>query len=314
MNIFKTLTLVVSLSFSQLVFSETFTPDPISFGITVDLKDKSKIEDWFKKGLDPNFQDGRLGSGLMIAAWNGDIEMMDLFLKNGADVNFTNKNGEQALLHASFKGQLDAVKWLIEHGAKINREEEKQWSALHYAAFGGHDKVFDFLINNNADINAKSTNGSSVLMMAVYEGQDKIVDKLVNLGANKAIKNDWGDGALEWAVKYEKFNIAKKVAPTEKDFIDTVNKPKDSWGKVFKSQKSPIELEKLMYEEMLLKSNGQDLTEIKSRIAQFQRKTLAESFQKAKAKQEEKEYFEVVVTAKRGNANDQKMEIKRRGN
>ena len=48
----------------------------------------------------------------MIAAWEGNLPMMELFVSRGADINRTNKVGEPAILHAAWKGRLDAVKWL----------------------------------------------------------------------------------------------------------------------------------------------------------------------------------------------------------
>lgn len=283
--------------------------DPIKFGINIELKDKEQAKKWLDDGLDPNFLADKIGTGLMIAAWNNDIEMMELFYKYGADINFENANGEQAILHSAWKGNVEATRWLLSHGAKINRDEDRKWSALHYAAFSGNENVFNFLVENGADINAKSTNGSSVLMMAVYEGKEKIVDKLIALGANKAVKNDWGDGALEWATKFEKFSLAKKVAPTEKDFQEIISRPKESWGKVFKSEKSPVDFENLMYQERILKSEGKDTTSLQRQMAQMQKRYMEEALAKAKLEEQKIKSVSLVVTANRKNPNNQKLEI-----
>lgn len=189
-------------------------PGPVQFGVRMEMGDIAQAREWLDAGLDPNFVADRIGTGLMIAAWEGNIPLMELFVARGADVNRSNAAGEQALLHAAWRGKLDAVKWLLEHGARLNREP-MQWTALHYAVFAGHEEVAQYLIGRGADINARSTNGSSVLMMAVYEGHEALARKLVGMGADRSIRNDRGDGALEWAVKYKRTEIARVLGDAQ---------------------------------------------------------------------------------------------------
>ena len=114
-------------------------PDPVEFGSRIEMGDLARAREWLERGLDPNFTADRIGTGLMIAAWEGNLALMELFVAKGADVNRANAVGEEALMHAAWRGNLDAVKWLLERGAKINRDP-KQWTALHYAAFSGHEE------------------------------------------------------------------------------------------------------------------------------------------------------------------------------
>ncbi|MBI2960398.1 MAG: ankyrin repeat domain-containing protein, partial [Betaproteobacteria bacterium] len=171
------LPLVLAVSFlAQPARAEL--PDPVRFGVRMELGDVAQAREWLDAGLPPDFVGDRIGTGLMIAAWEGNIALMELFVARGADVNKTNAAGEQALLHAAWRGKLDAVKWLLAHGARLNRGP-LQWSALHYAVFAGYEEVAEYLIGRGADINARSTNGSSVLMMAAYEGREELARKLV---------------------------------------------------------------------------------------------------------------------------------------
>jgi ankyrin repeat protein len=166
----------------------------------MELGDLRQAEKWLDAGMPPDYMGSRTGSGLMIGAWEGKIELMRLFVSRGADINKLNANGESAIALAAWRGQLEAVKWLLERGARINAAA-RQWSALHYAVFAGHAEVANYLIEQGADINAQTTNGSSVLMMAVYEGHRDLAHKLIEKGADRTPKNDWGDGALEWAMR-----------------------------------------------------------------------------------------------------------------
>jgi hypothetical protein len=189
-------------------------PDPVRFGVAVESGDLRSARAWLKAGLPPDFVADRIGTGLMIAAWEGNIPMMELFHAHGADVNATNALNEQAIMHAAWKGHAEAVRWLLARGAHLNRDG-LQWSALHYAVFAGRKDVALFLIEHGADVNARSTNGSSPLMMAAREGQEELAQVLLGRGADPSIKNDWGDDALAWAIRNGHARIGKMVAPPE---------------------------------------------------------------------------------------------------
>ena len=132
------------------VFSEAGAlPDPVTFTNSMELGDVRQAEQWLDAGLPPDYLGNRIGSGLMIGAWEGKLELMRLFISRGADIDLLNANGESALALAAWRGQLAAVKWLLERGARINAPDRK-WSALHYAVFSGHGAVADYLIEQQA--------------------------------------------------------------------------------------------------------------------------------------------------------------------
>ena len=85
-------------------------PDSVRFGVRMESGDIAQAREWLDAGLEPDFIADRIGTGLMIAAWEGNIPLMELFVARGADVNKANETGEQALLHAAWRGKLDAVK------------------------------------------------------------------------------------------------------------------------------------------------------------------------------------------------------------
>lgn len=190
------------------------TPDPVLFAVRVEAGDLPAAEQWLKAGLDPDYEGDRIGSGLMIAAWEGNVPMMALFHRHGADVNRVNRSGEQALLHAAWKGRKDAVEWLLAHGAQLNRAG-RHWSALHYATFAGNEDIVRLLIDHGADVNALAPNGSSVLMMAAREGYGALAQLLLTHGANPTTRNDYYESATDWALRYGHTQIARTVATTE---------------------------------------------------------------------------------------------------
>lgn len=240
-------------------------PTPLSFVHSMELGDLRQAEAWLDAGLPPDFMGSRTGSGLMIGAWEGNLDLMRLFVSRGADINRANGNGETALALAAWRGNLPVVKWLLERGARINAPR-RQWSALHYAVFAGHGELADYLIEKGADIDAQSTNGSSVLMMAIYEGREELARKLIEKGADRTARNDWGDGALEWSMRYNHLGIARMLTNPE-EFNIAVSQPKEKWGEPQRSLRTSKLLEDLLAQRERLVERGQSTAAIDKRIA-----------------------------------------------
>uniref|UniRef100_Q47BE1 Ankyrin n=1 Tax=Dechloromonas aromatica (strain RCB) TaxID=159087 RepID=Q47BE1_DECAR len=249
------------------VFSEDRArlPDPVAFTNSMELGDVRQAEAWLDAGMSPDFMGSRVGSGLMIGAWEGKIDLMRLFISRGADINKLNANGETAIALAAWRGNLEAVKWLLERGARINAPK-RQWSALHYAVFAGHAEVADYLIEQGADIDAQSTNGSSVLMMAVYEGHQQLARKLIEKGADRTPKNEWGDGALDWAMRHNRLEIARMVSNPD-EFNIAVSQPKEKWGEPTRSLRTSKDLESLLNIRETLVKRGMDTAAVDKRIS-----------------------------------------------
>lgn len=220
------------------------TPDPIAFGWAVERGDVGKVKSWLDEGLDPEFQGNQLGTGLMIAAWNGNIEMMSLFLERGANPRRANRNGEQPLQLAAWNGHTEAVKWLLAHGAVLNRDGN-YWGALHYAVFNGHQELAKYLIERGANVNARSPNGSTPIMMAAREGREELVKNLLEAGADPQLKSDWGDNALTMAMRYDHYRIGKMIASPE-EFAIAVKAPKETFGEPVRSASAPSEIENIL--------------------------------------------------------------------
>jgi len=208
-------------------------PDPTYFRIQMEFGDIARARAWLDAGLDPDTMGDAIGSGLMIAAREGNIPLMELFLARGADIDRANGSGETALMLAAWKGHAQAAQWLLDHGASIN-QGELRWSALHYAVFSGHRELAHRLVERGADINARSSNGSSVLMMAIYEGHDDLAQWLVEKGADVSPRNDWGDGALEWSMKFGRTKVARMITDAA-SFATAASVPKAQWGEAKRS-------------------------------------------------------------------------------
>jgi hypothetical protein len=242
--------------------SRAALPDPVLFGVTLELGNIGAARAWLDAGLDPNFAADRVGTGVMLGAWEGNIAMMDLFLQHGANINATNATGEQALQLAAWKGHADAVRWLIAHGAAVNRPG-REWSALHYAVFAGHKDVVDALMANGADVNARVPNGSTVLMMAAREGREELAKLLINAGADSRPTNERGESALTWAMRHKNFRIANLVA-SKAEFSEAAKAPPASFGEPIRSLPAPIQIADLLRQVRQAEAEGRPTDGLRS--------------------------------------------------
>jgi hypothetical protein len=187
---------------------------PVTFGVAIERGDVDQARRWLDEGMPVDFVGDRVGTGLMIAAWEGNVRMMELFHQRGARLDAVNKNGEQALQLAAFKGHLEAVKWLLDRGAALDRRGN-EWGALHYAVFNGHRELAQYLLSRGANVNARAPNQATSLMLAAREGRDVLADDLVKAGADPRLTNDLGETALDWAMRHGNVSIAKLVSSPE---------------------------------------------------------------------------------------------------
>lgn len=232
---------------SFFAVAESRLPDPVSFRIGIELGDLDQAKEWLNNGLDPNFQGDRLGSALHIAAWNGNVRMLELFAARGAKLDLANQHGEQPLHLAALQSQTAAVDWLLARGAPLNSHaRQSAWTALHYAAFAGRKDLITRFLEKGADINARAPNGTTPLMAAIYEGKREVAEFLLRRGADRSLKNDWGDGALEWAMKYKQTELAKLIASPE-EFASAASRPSSDWN-TQRSETPPANLQRLLRE------------------------------------------------------------------
>lgn len=252
---FRRWILLLGLAASLTCAARAALPDPVTFGVAVEVGDLRSAEKWLDEGLAPDFLADRIGTGLMIGAWEGNIAMMELFLTRGADIHRTNRFGEQALQLAAWKGHEDAVRWLLDHGAAARRTG-MAWSALHYAVFAGQREIARLLVERGADVNARAPNGSTVLMMAAREAHEDLARILLDAGSDPNLLNDRGDSALTWAMRHGHFRIAKMVAPTPGKFAQAVKVPPETFGKPVRSEPAPPAIEDILRRLRLAEAAG----------------------------------------------------------
>lgn len=178
--------------------------------------DTETVADFIRRGMDVNTADRAGTTLLMVAARNGNEQLLEFLIKNRANLLKRNMYGDSAITLAALKGSLPILRRLVDQGGPgIN---DIGWTALHYASFGGHVESVRFLISRNAALNGKAPNGQTALMLAARQGHLGVVRLLVDAAADVNLADPEGNSALMIARKsghQEIADVLKKSGAVE---------------------------------------------------------------------------------------------------
>lgn len=136
------------------------------------------------------------GTPLMVAAANGQVDLLRVLLARGADIEAHDFYGRTTIVYAAVNGHADCVRLLLTAGS---RQVEP---ALHMAAYAGQHAVVDFLLARGvrpglavewalmsenphpALMSVRQPDADLALSMAVRRNHPGLVTRLVQLGAN----------------------------------------------------------------------------------------------------------------------------------
>ncbi len=184
------------------------------------LKSLEEIKELLKKGADVEASNRYGNTALMVAVYNGHLEVVKYLAECGVDLEV--KDGDTALMKAAINGHLDVVKCLAECGADVHQKDRYEQTALVEAATHGHWEVVKCLVELGADLEAQDKNGRTALMKAARDGYLEVVEYLVQNGADLEAKDKYGRTALDTAKyhgrddcvkfleEYQKKNLAQK--------------------------------------------------------------------------------------------------------
>jgi uncharacterized protein len=117
---------------------------------------------------------------LQLAAFFGNMEVVELLARRGADVNSISRNttfarGVPILQSAVASGNKEVVRILLEHGANPNILNEEGGTPLYAAAFEGYVEMVRMLLKHGADPQLKTKTGETPLHIARIKGHAQVV-------------------------------------------------------------------------------------------------------------------------------------------
>jgi Ankyrin repeats (3 copies)/Ankyrin repeats (many copies) len=136
-------------------------------------------------GEDVNAKSGGHGlTPLLVASYEGHLDVARLLLDHGADINSKDNNGKTPLVAAYHSNNLEAMRLLLERGADANTECDGFGLVLHDASYNGQAEVIELLLRHNADVNARSSTNWTPLHWASRSGHSEVIQLLLDNGAD----------------------------------------------------------------------------------------------------------------------------------
>ena len=125
------------------------------------------------------------GRPIVIAAEQGELEVVRVLLRAGVNVNSASANGRTVLYGAALRGHVEVVRALLTAGANVDQGRlAGGWTPLMSGAEYGHVEVVEALMEAGADLERTAVDGTTALSWAVIQGQPEVVRVLLGGGAN----------------------------------------------------------------------------------------------------------------------------------
>jgi len=150
--------------------------------------------------IDPNSQDGKGDTALILASRRGFEDKIRVLLDAGAMVNVRNKKGSSALIAAAMNGHLKLCQILLEHGANVNDETESQDTAISLCVWQNHTEVCLLLMRHGADISHVDKFGDTLLLDSARHGNVPVMRELLERKVDINHANKKGETSLIRAV------------------------------------------------------------------------------------------------------------------
>ncbi|KAL1957631.1 hypothetical protein VTO42DRAFT_5742 [Malbranchea cinnamomea] len=153
-------------------------------------------------GADPNAMDLNDRTPLLAAACEGNFEIVELLLAKGADPNLEDQEGRTPLSWAAERGHLEIVRALLDAGCRVRSQHHvgPEQSPLLYAAANGHASIVQLLLCRGAEHSVVSRDGETPLLKAAKVGSFLTVVVLLCAGADPNVHDNRGQTALTHAI------------------------------------------------------------------------------------------------------------------
>ena len=138
--------------------------------------------------IDVNAQGGEYGNALQAAAYDGNLEVVQLLLDKGAEVNAQGGHYGNALQAAAYDGKSEVVRLLLDKGAEVKAQGGHYGNALQATACGSNTKVVQLLLDQGVDINTQGGVFGTALQAAATYGHIEVIQLLLDNGANVNIQ------------------------------------------------------------------------------------------------------------------------------
>ncbi|MCW3053500.1 MAG: Ankyrin [Chthonomonadales bacterium] len=129
-------------------------------------------------------------TALMIAAGNGETQVIKALLDRKDNPNAVDGDGATALIYAARTGKAEAVTLLLQAGSGVDVADSRGRTSLMYAAENGFTACADRLLAGKANVNMQDKTGATALTLAArHSGSVAVIRSLMSAGADPTLKD-----------------------------------------------------------------------------------------------------------------------------
>ena len=154
-----------------------------------------------EKGSDPTLKDNNGVTLLHYAAEGANDVIIEKLLSVGLDIDSRSSDGATPLMIAAYHGRLNAFSVLIERKSDPTLKDNNGWTLLHYSARGGNDVIIEKLLSLGLDIDSRNSDGATPLMIAACEGRLNAFSVLIERKSDPTFKDNNGVTLLHYAAE-----------------------------------------------------------------------------------------------------------------
>ncbi|XP_071084670.1 ankyrin repeat domain-containing protein 2-like isoform X2 [Haliotis cracherodii] len=138
------------------------------------------VELLVSEGADVSLVDEDGDNILHWACWGGDVETVKFVLSlHVVDINSRGGRSQTPVMVAAWRGHRDVVELLVSEGADVSRVDEDGDNILHLACWRGNVETVKFVLSLNVvDIDARNNAGQTAADVARDEGHQEVVKLL----------------------------------------------------------------------------------------------------------------------------------------
>jgi ankyrin repeat protein len=162
-----------------------------------------------EQGACINAKDKYEGSALLLAAWRGYENIVNLLLDYHAVIEVGGAEGNKLLQYACDKNLFQLYEKMIQEGADIYSIKSNQQSTLHWASIGGGKEIVKDLIKRGISVSSKDVYGWTPLHYATYFDRVLIAEILLENGADINVKTPLHETPLYFALSNQNAELVK---------------------------------------------------------------------------------------------------------
>lgn len=169
--------------------------------------DQSKIDRLLTSGLSQDEKDNALGA----AAGKNNLLAARKLLSAGASPNRDFLEGRTSVVIAAVEGNAEVLEVLLKAGGNPNSSDAFGWRPLHHTTYDGKEcvKCIEVLIRNGAEVDAVTSLDITPLHRAAGFGHASAVKTLLASGASKTLKDKYGNSAYQRAMNSGHEEVAR---------------------------------------------------------------------------------------------------------